>query len=79
MIHKNLEAATYSASSGLTIGGWIMAHLPSPDVTAQIASWVGILTGVGMFVVTIYFKWRNSRLYKQALSRGYMNGPSNEE
>lgn len=79
MIHKHLETVTYTTSSGLTLGGWLMTHLPSPDITAQIASWVGILTGVGMFVVTLYFKRRNSKLYAQALKKGYMNEPSNEE
>ena len=79
MIHKNLETATYGTSTGLTIGGWIVQHLPSPDVTAQIASWVGILTGICMFICTIYYKRRNSKLYAQALKKGYMNEPSSEE
>ncbi|QXG07756.1 putative holin [Erwinia phage Zoomie] len=79
MIHKNLEAVTYGTSGGLTFGGWLLQHLPSPDVTAQLASWIGILTGVGMFVCTVYFKWKNSRLYKKALERGYVNQPSSEE
>lgn len=79
MWHKHFESVTYGTSSGLTLGGWLLQHLPSADVTALIASWVGILTGIGMFAVTIYFKVRNSRLYAQALKKGYMNGPSNEE
>lgn len=79
MIHRNLETVTYSTSGGLTFGGWLLQHLPSPDVTAQIASWVGIGTGLGMFVVTIYYKQKNSRLYKKALERGYVNSPSHEE
>lgn len=79
MIHKQLETATWSTSGGLTFGGWLMAHLPSPDLTAQIASWVGIGTGVGMFCVTIYYKRKNSQLYKKALERGYVSTPRNEE
>lgn len=79
MYHKHLESVTYGTSSGLTLGGWLLQHLPDPAVTALIASWVGILTGVGMFAVTLYFKIRNSRLYAKALAKGYRDGPSNEE
>lgn len=79
MIHEHLTRGTYGTSAGLTLTGWLMQHLPSPDVTAQIASWVGILTGLGMFIVTVYFKWSNRKLYKEALKRGYMNGPSDKD
>lgn len=79
MFQKHLESVTYGTSGGLTLGGWLLQHMPDPAVTALIASWVGILTGVGMFAVTFYFKLRNSRLYAKALAKGYMNGPSNEE
>lgn len=78
MIHKHLENVTYGTSGGLTIGGWLLQHLPSPDVTAQIASWVGILTGITMCVVTVVFKWRNSRLYRKALEEGHVVPPSED-
>ena len=79
MIHKQLENATYGASTGLTLGGWVLEHLPTPDVLASIASLVGMLTGIGMFAVTCYFKWKNSNNYEKALNRGVVEEPSNEE
>ena len=79
MIHKQLEAVTYSTSSGLTFGGWLMLHLPSPDVTAQIASWVGIGTGILMFALSAYYQYRNSKLYQRALEKGYVTPPSSKK
>ena len=74
-MQKHVETITYATGSGLTVGGWLMQHLPSPDVTAQLASWVGIAVGIITCVCTVFFKWRNSRLYKKALEEGHVVPP----
>lgn len=79
MNHRHVEAVGYAVSGGLTVGGKVMQHFPTPEVMAQLASLVGIITGIIVAVATIYFKWKNSKAYKEALKRGYLNEPSNEE
>lgn len=79
MNHKHVESAGYAVSTTLTGGGWLMQHLPTPEVMAQLASLVGIITGIVVALATIYFKWKNNRAYQEALKRGYLNEPSNEE
>lgn len=79
MNHKHVEAVGYAVSGSLTGGGWLIRNLPTPEVMAQLASLFGIITGVIVAAATVYFKWKNSREYKEALKRGYLNEPSNEE
>lgn len=79
MDHKHVETAGYAVSGTLTGGGWLIRNLPTPEVMAQLTSLVGIITGIIVAVASIYFKWKNSKAYKEALKRGYLNEPSNEE
>lgn len=74
---KVLEMGTYGTGTGLTFGGWLLQHLPDPSTTALLASWVGIITGIGLFIVSCWFKWREYKLkkrtyelYKAKMTRG---------
>ena len=79
MNHRHVETAGYVTSTALTGGGVLLRWLPTPEVMAQLASLVGIITGIVVTLATIYFKWKNSRLYRKAIERGIVNEPSNEE
>lgn len=66
-MHEKTSAASYSFAA-------VILWLGQVD-WSTLSMIIGIILGIGTFIINWYYKRKNTRIYEEAVKRGYFNEP----